>query len=218
MNIRGIQKFLYKYKWTLLCIIITIFIIFTFIYEYIYIKNNDFLGIIQTIVLISTNLIMILQFTEERNAKKELMNQNVTDYCDDLQKLIFEYPQLFKVVNQQYALNEKSKTDHLSDDEALIYMYLALHYANIEKAYDLYASGDFSRNQWQSWENFLKELSKIDTFKKMHENAKGLYPSDYWNYIEENIIKDTSKVKDTIKNTSKEEDSPKIMVSQSQKK
>jgi len=197
VNKTGIKTYVLNNRWTVIYAISTI-IILILIYEFVFLKASLTIEIVQALVLFTTNIIMILQFYEQRKVNKAVMSQNVTDYCDNLQKLIFEHPELFKIVNQQNELNGKINTSNLTKDENLIYIYLALHYANIEKVYDLYLKGDVTKSQWDSWLNFIKELSRIDTFKIMHKNAKGLYSADYWEYID-SIVNETSDIQNAPK-------------------
>ncbi len=165
-------------------------------------NNPNFIGWIQALCYFIAFVILYRQLhTLNEQAKlqtKAILDSDYLrcqiDYTETLRLLIMNnkfceiYDDLAENIKNRY-LNWKS----YNEKQKVMYGYLLLLYEMYERAFAVKKEGGMDDIEWGLWDTWIKEVAKHPLFSDIYQDNKGLFDSEYEEYIKK-TINSTKKV------------------------
>ena len=142
--------------------------------------------IVQTVVISLTLIVFIFQFRSQEKATKEASYQNLMGRYNDFVMTQASKPEFLGVLARR-ATSEPDR--EFTPEELSVYGNLLIAYGIIEEAHGLYKKKWIDEATWQQWAAWLKSLSNVPEFTRLHEVTRGTFDPEFQKLVDKIIAK-----------------------------
>lgn len=100
---------------------------------------------------------------------------------NDFMMLQAEKPELTRMLRDQ--LSTRNPKRKVTPEDASVIVNLLIAYGIIEEAFLLYARKWISKDGWEQWATWLKDLTKHPKFIHIHKRTRGQWDKRFEEYV-----------------------------------
>lgn len=144
-------------------------------------------ALVQTIVLVVTAVILILQFRSQERATKEAAYQKILDDYNDVIRVQMERPELALMFNDLVKASPEAAARWgqrtLSNEENLVRIHVMMIYGLLERVYILYDKEWIDRDTWTQWDAWLVAMAQHPMFGQVHRGSRGMFDRSFEEHV-----------------------------------
>jgi hypothetical protein len=139
------------------------------------------IGIIVSILIGAASSLMVFwQIKVQTKQIKSSANSRLATQVDEINRLLFEYPDVFQRLEESYPVDDLGSTH----DQRHFLMYLILN--NFEQAFLQHKHYGYIDNmRWRFWPRIMTEILNKPYFSGHWQRVHKQYPEDFQKFIEE---------------------------------